>query len=344
MPIAGDIRWKDLETKGFIHIPGFLSGAQIAACQADFRRQPVDSANRNNPVSEASASGLESLREPVEEVMKRVGSETDVRADCPLGALYFATKRGVVFPWHQDHESYFVAQNHYDYLNLYIPVVKVRPDKSNLSVIPFDVLERESPKTFRRVVRRGATLVHSLGDRLVLVQNDTGTVHVTKTDFDRIAFTPQLAEGDLLLLRGDIFHKTEDGETERVALSIRMASSQTIVRRAALANAGLAKTRTMTGNFGVYHTLFRAFDAAGKDELPLGELMRFAKECRRNPRPLVGETPQRYLFRQKVRSRVVISSIRKAATELVKNPAVWFYHKRQAKYQGRAAAPMPGHA
>jgi hypothetical protein len=42
MPIANDVLWKDLETKGFVRVPGFLSQAEIDACRADFAEQPMD--------------------------------------------------------------------------------------------------------------------------------------------------------------------------------------------------------------------------------------------------------------------------------------------------------------
>jgi hypothetical protein len=157
MPIANDVLWKDLETKGFVRVPGFLSQAEIDACRADFAEQPMDANNRNNPISEASSRGIDCLNASITAVMALVNANTDIRVDTPLGAAYFATNRGVTFPWHQDHESYFAMQNHYDYLNFYIPVVKPSKEKSTLTLIPFDALERESPKTFRRLVRSGAT-------------------------------------------------------------------------------------------------------------------------------------------------------------------------------------------
>lgn len=343
MTLSQDIRLQDLENRGFVHIPNFLSEAQLNACRDDFVRQPLQTENKNNPISVASAAGLASLRPAVEALLKQIGQQTNIHADCPLGAAYFATKRGVVFPWHQDHESYYMSQNHYDYLNLYIPVIKIRPDKSNLCVIPFDVLERENPATFRSVVRKGATLVHNLGDRILLQQNDTATIHVTRTDFDRIAHTPQLAAGDLLVMRGDIFHRTEDGETERVALSIRIGSSKTIVRRAGLAGGGLAKVQTMSSNFAMYYALFSAFEAARKDAMPLDELMRVAVEVGKTL-PALKETPGRYLLRQKVRSGVVLSSVAKTFNELVKNRVIYRFHKRQSKFDGRPPVAMPGHA
>ena len=324
-----DVNWKELETRGFIHIPGFLSKYDLEDCRADYAVQPVEEANRNNAVSGASERATARLEPRVNELMALVNANTDIRVDCNLGSYYFATTRGV-FPWHQDHESYFTSQNHHDYLNLFIPVVKPRPDKSNLCLVPFDVLKRESPKTFERVVGGGATMAYNLPDRQILVQSDSGLAHVSRVPLDRLAFTPQLEAGDLLLLRGDILHRTEDGDTERVALSMRLGYSKTVVRRAKLADGGLAKLRTMSGNFQLYEPLFHAFDRAGRDELPWGELERLIKEDIASGRPRSGP-PRSFLLRQKVRSGVVLSSVWKALNELVRNRALWMYHRRQAR-------------
>ena len=68
------------------------------------------------------------------------------------------------------------VQNHYDYLNFYIPIVKPDIEKSNLCLIPFDVLERESPKAYEFLVRGGATHFHPLGERCLAVSDETGDV------------------------------------------------------------------------------------------------------------------------------------------------------------------------
>jgi hypothetical protein len=338
MPM-NDVNWKELETRGFVHIRRFLSQHDLDSCRADYADQPVDEANRNNAVSGASERATARLEQPVNELMALVKANTDIRVDCNLGAFYFATTRGV-FPWHQDYESYFVSQNHYNYLNLFIPVMKPRPDKSNLCLVPFDVLKRESPGTFQRVVGKGATMAFDLPDRQILFQADLGVAHVTRVPLDRLAFTPQLEAGDLLLLRGDILHRTEDGDTERVALSMRLGYSKTVVRRAKLADGGLAKLRTMSGNFRMYEPLFCAFDRAGCDELSWGELERLIKEDTASGRA-TSETPRSFLLRQKVRSGVVLSSVGKALTELVGNRALWMYHRRQArKTAARDAQPV----
>ncbi|HZP49269.1 MAG TPA: hypothetical protein VFB07_12070 [Vicinamibacterales bacterium] len=338
MPIIGNVNWKELETRGFIHVRGYLTPHDLEACREDYTVQPVDAKNQNNAVSIASGRATATLERSFQELMALVREKTDIRIDTLLGGYYFATSRGV-FPWHQDHESFLTIQNHYDYVNLFIPVVKPRKDKSNLCVVPFDALERVSPRVYRHTVRGGASMAYDVGDKQVIVQSQSGAARVIDVPLDRIAETPQLEAGDLLLMRGDIFHRTEDGDTARVALSVRLGNSQTIVRRKVLADGGLAKMRTMAGNLQMYEPLFRAFDRARRDELSWAELEALVKSAPLDP-PEPIERPARFLVRQKLRSGVLFSSARKVVGEVVRNQALWRYHQRKAR-KATATAPHP---
>src|ERR1700694_4269968 len=104
MSIADDVRWSDLETKGFIHFPAFLTPAQLDACRIDYAGKPRNLTNLNYDVPGASLHGVAHLEEAVTALLLGVHAHTNVRVDCAVGASYFATKRGVAFGWHQDHE------------------------------------------------------------------------------------------------------------------------------------------------------------------------------------------------------------------------------------------------
>ncbi len=268
------VNFKDLETRGFVVIPGFLSSEEIQYFCDDFERQPLDAGNRNYRLTAMSPDANARLTQRATDVIAAVGRQTVLQVDLPRGGSYFATgaRRGINFSWHQDHESFFELQNHYDYLNFYIPIVKPRQDKSNLSIVPFDVLERQAPATFRRVVRSGATRFVRMGRWQLVVCDDTGTVHRVRGDLSEMAHTPQLAAGDLLLLRGDVIHRTQDTETERVALSFRASRAGTIVNRRRLAAGGMEKAHMMANNPGPYLRMFKGFDAAGSREVPADRL------------------------------------------------------------------------
>src|SRR5262245_25841471 len=114
-----DICWKDLDTKGFVHIQGFLTAEQLDACRSDYASLPTGSKNGNFNVPGAG-DGISRLSDAVRDVVTAIAANTTVRVDTFIGAAYFATKRGIRFNWHQDHESYFLFQTHVNYLNLYI--------------------------------------------------------------------------------------------------------------------------------------------------------------------------------------------------------------------------------
>src|SRR5262249_31788725 len=156
-----------------------LSDAELQVCREDFVHQPLDVENRNAPLSEVSRRTHEMVERRVREVLALVASGTNLRVDLPLGGSYFAPARFTMAPhhkpWHQHHASFFSTQNPYDYLNFYIVIKKARRDRSNLCIVPFDVLEKESPRTFRRVVRGGAARYVRVRGRTLVYFDDTGS-------------------------------------------------------------------------------------------------------------------------------------------------------------------------
>lgn len=323
--------FSDLQTRGFVVVPSFLSDAEVEDYRADFTRQgPGEISHYNH--NAASAAANERFTQRIENVLLQIRTETDLRVDYAWAGIYFATHRGINFPWHQDHEAYFSFQNHYDYLNFYIPIIKPRPEKSNLSVIPFDVLERECPAIHRKVVRHGSSRFMRLGRRSLAFLDDRGTVHLLPRDIEQLAVTPNLRAGDLLLLRGDIIHRTQDTDTERVALSFRASSSTAIVRRANLAKGGLYKARMMARNAATSELMFRAFDAAGKDELAAHELLALMRSVTIG-QPMTPRQFMRYLLKEKLRAGVLAQFIPSVAIGAVANQVVSFYQKQRRTAQ-----------
>ena len=295
---------KDLESRGFVLIPSFLSEAELQLCREDYASQPVNTSNRNYKLSPIMGKALETVQERVREILALVTASTNLCVNHPLGGSYFATGRGVEFAWHQDHESFFSIQNHYDYLNFYIPILKPRKDRSNLCVIPFDVLEKESPRTFRKVVRGGATHFQRMGARTMVFLDDTASVHLMHKELDGLAQAPELDPGDLLLMRGDVIHRTQDTETERVSLSFRAANSETLVHRSRLANGGLLKAWIMMNDAATYERMFRAFDTANKKAVPFAELQDAMSGV--NVSDMGRKRFFRYLLHQKRREHVLL--------------------------------------
>jgi hypothetical protein len=180
------------------------------------------------------------------------------------------------FPWHQDHESYFLLQDHSHYFNLYIPIVKPVPDKSNLTLIPNDKLKERVPEIYEQLAGRGATRIVKDQGQDVILDDDGGGI-LARLDFDIIDIeeTPQLQAGDLLLIKGDVLHKTQDASTQRVAVSFRLLNSQSLVQRQKLIQGGLVKTVMMLNSWNKYELGLRYFNLIQSETATFEEILKY---------------------------------------------------------------------
>src|SRR5205814_6232367 len=142
--------------------------------------------------------------------------------------------------------------------NFYIPIIKPVRGKSNLAVVPFDVLGARSPEIAQASRGRGATRFAVKSGRMTVVHdNARGGRHGTLPFLlDDIAVTPELDAGDLLLLRGDVIHRTQDTDTRRVAASLRMMNARTRISRDEMVRGGMVKTVIMTQLRNEFQVLF----------------------------------------------------------------------------------------
>jgi len=283
--------FSDLDSRGWILIPSFLDGGEIETLEKDFAAAPLE-VNSNYSVRRISPAGLSGLEPRFEEVLGEVREHSSVRVDLLNDGVYFATfaekatlanPRGGAqqFPWHQDHENYWLWHDTKNYLNFYIPVVKPVLEKSNLTVVPFDRFAARAPQLHAKLLGRGATRVVSSGKKWVIKDDDRGG-KVGTLDFDlaEIEETPLLHPGDLLLMRGDLIHRTQDSSTRRIAASIRYINSQTPVPRWSLSRGGLAKSLMMLNARYLFEPAFECFEKAGAETLPAGQIDHYLRELR----------------------------------------------------------------
>ena len=297
-----DSQAAEVGQRGFVHVPNFLDQGEIEYLLRDFQRA-VDAAPKNDYFRSVSGEVLRQVWPGCMEVAKTLQRVTGIEVDGVYdGGHYFANYRarpnpkpkagGVLFPWHQDHENYYVSQNAFHYLNFYIPIKKPDPTKSNLTVIPFDRLQERSPRASELLLRRGATrIVRSLLGGWAIKDDDLGG-KLCQLDCDpsEIEVTPHLQAGDLLLLRGDVLHRTQDAETQRVAVSFRMLNSKTNVSRKRLASGGIVKAYHMFGRPAEYREIFRFIQRTRKDTVTFGELGRYLAEQRERGLPACSRT------------------------------------------------------
>src|SRR5262249_13898105 len=88
-----------------------------------------------------------------------------------------------------------------------------------------------------------------------------------------LAVTPSLNAGDLLLLRGDMIHRTQDTNTARVAVSFRRVSTKSILRHSKFMARGRIKREIMSKGGPLYDKVSQCFTDWNRSELTLGEVL-----------------------------------------------------------------------
>ena len=133
------------------------------------------------------------------------------------------------FPWHQDHESYYIYESAYNVLIVWIPLIKPNSNSTGLSVIPFDRLEKT--KSLELFKYKGAQRILDHTGEFKLYDDETGEVYEIDFNPNDLAVNVESNIGDAVILRGDCLHKTQDNIDERLAVSIRCYQSEGVVKR-----------------------------------------------------------------------------------------------------------------
>lgn len=226
------ISWQNLETMGYLLVRGFLSPDLVELMAADFHKGP---APREYPYGfkPVRRRALAAVMPRVEDALSEVRRHTRLRVDSVnfLTVSHYVTTELAEHSshLHQDFDlDYRLTQNHFDYLNFWIPIVKPCRRSSNLDLVPMtdDLAPLRGAGGHRLESEEGRTTVYTgqAGDELRMAFE-------LDCDLETRMVTPELEVGDLLLLRGDVPHRTQDRNTLRVAVSIRATGSHKFIER-----------------------------------------------------------------------------------------------------------------
>jgi hypothetical protein len=262
-----DGAWSDLATRGFVVARGFLSADELARLVADYeevaRRPSKLAAYYTGAVTPAVAAPLCAKIEALLPVLRR---ESGNRADVVSqgGGMYFPTSR-TELSWHIDALSYFARQDHYHLLNFWMPIVKPDVRRSGLSLIPMDRLQERAPEVHDMILGRGAA--RFLDDHVISERD--GRVVETRSPVgpEELAETPEVGPGDLIVARCDVFHRTQDVETRRVAISIRAYSREQRIDRDELLTMSPCKYERMLLEHKLFVPLLLSFYRLGKQQI-----------------------------------------------------------------------------
>jgi hypothetical protein len=265
----------DLETRGFCVIKNFFEEHEIKLLQHDYTTTLADS-NKNYNISIPSNQTLSVIIPRLDRVISQVTQTTNIVVDTYTNEAMYTDTNRIKFDWHQDHESFYVLQQSYNYINCYIPVIKTDKDLGGVSLIAMDFLKEYHPSFFDKIFNKGAQQVNKEHlDTLRIYNAETNDTYRYQFDIESAATSPELEERDLLLIRGDVIHKTQDTNQYRVALSIRYADGSCLIDKNKLFGMTSKKKKEMImNNKKRYEKLHNTFTESGQQILSFGELMK----------------------------------------------------------------------
>jgi|APCry1669189768_1035252.scaffolds.fasta_scaffold12590_2 hypothetical protein len=217
---------KELETIGYVIIPDFLNNETIDILRKNYLFQKeiflknYDKNGKHNIIS-----GSYNLDSIFENVRNNILEQTNLKIGNPAIHHYFDNQI-TKFVWHQDHACYFEYPDSYNAVNFWIPIIRKSLTKSGISFVPHNRFYEKYPKIFERHIKgKGAKIFKVLDDGNTLMRDDAENLSIVLPfDINDLAITPTLNEGDLLILRQDVVHRTQDSDYERVAVSVRCYS------------------------------------------------------------------------------------------------------------------------
>lgn len=230
-----DIDLTDLKTRGYAVVKNFLTESEIQQQLQDYETQKN---NQSRQVKIKNYSLLKAgcehnLTDKIKRLLDAVAQQTDIIVDLvgPTG-MYFDTQLADI-TWHQDHLSYYVWQTGYHQINFWIPLIKPCSTMSGLCVVPMDVLKTHIGDLFeQRILNQGAKRFRPTDNLTCVLDDERGDEFELPVNIARIALAPEMQAGDVLLVRGDVIHATQDSDTNRVALAIRAVDGNRTVDRA----------------------------------------------------------------------------------------------------------------
>jgi len=215
----------NLVTQGFVVIPNFLSDDELLIIKEhynkthqSFLKDPSIKTDYNLFRVDYDTS-LDFLLEKINNCIKIISNTTDILTDTLDDKIaYIDNSIFGTSGWHQDHGPYYRWKDLYNSLNFWIAIIK--PDRLNngLTVIPYDKISDEFKEKF---VRKGAKRFNFTQKETKVFDDANNTTFIIPDNISNYAVSPELSEKDLIILRGDLIHNSQNLTSKRVALSIR---------------------------------------------------------------------------------------------------------------------------
>ena len=145
---------------------------------------------------------------------------------------------GGVLNWHLDHYSYYLNRDHTNWLICYMPIFKPSRHLANLAILPKDVVKQHDPHLHQQIEGRGAMRFRcaeadtlewfearftgqtiKIGDWFAIDDyDDASPGFKLNIDLEAHKVVPELEVGDLLIMRADVIHRTNDAGSDRISV------------------------------------------------------------------------------------------------------------------------------
>lgn len=269
--------YSKLIDRGFTVIPGFFSHEEISMFITDYYSQS-SSVNENYYLKFASDGVAKAIEDKIIKVVDQVRQATGIGATMMTHNLIYMDSSKSNFGWHQDHETWYVDQHNDNYLNFYIPLIKPDPVITGVSLVPYDVLDTIIPEFAACFKGSGAKRLASNGDSTHVWDDDSGREYDLPVNIDSLCVSPAIQAGDLLLLRGDLIHKTQDNTTNRLSVTIRCLNSNHVVSKSNMMSGCQVKMDYIQNNLKVYNDILEIY--GDQDTITIGELYKNSRVFR----------------------------------------------------------------
>jgi hypothetical protein len=155
-----------------------------------------------------------------------------------------------------------------------MPLIKPDSNLSGLRVVPMDILRSKIGNLFdQRILDQGAKRFIPSGNSTHVFDDETGDEFDIPVNIDTIAVAPTIAPGDVLLIRGDVIHATQDNINHRVTLAVRSVDGSRYVDKQRFLNQPNMKKKVLDANFHGTKKIIDQF-ASGKDQLLIHDLFK----------------------------------------------------------------------
>jgi ectoine hydroxylase-related dioxygenase (phytanoyl-CoA dioxygenase family) len=269
--------YQDFQNTGYIIIRDWLSEQHRETFIKDYESKfstietDYESKISEGHVHMADWALLQTIFPSIQQILSQINHDTNIQADLILGGFYTDTK-WMNYDWHLDHGSYYIFQQLTEHFTLYIPIKKVDSAKSGLSFVPLDVLKQHAPEHYDRIVYSGAMDFIIDNNTTIVKDHELDETFVLPVNLDKICISPILNAGDLLITNGNVIHKTQDNDTERIALILRSTNSQAPITKHKLLDVTSAhktnyiKTHTERDFFGILLEMLKTKDVVSAAE------------------------------------------------------------------------------